>query len=142
MAKNQIKPLIEQIHTSTNNLRKDIDHNDPREKTEEDLRQLSLSFQDLKELFSGLNNEDTENLNREFRELLSGKDNLQTYVQDVKKILIDVQERIKTDKKVEEKIYNSLPEDKQNETPNTLVQGFKTLIEKITHLNEKTGGRR
>lgn len=139
--KNQIASLLEQIFSSSKNLKKDLDKNDPREKIEEDLNQLTLNFQDLKEIFFGMNAQENESLKREFGELLSGQEDMKTYVQDVRKILAEVQERIRTDKKVEEKINDNLPEDQQNETPQSLLQGFKGLIDKLSQINEKAGRR-
>lgn len=139
--KNQIQSLLEQIFSSSRNLKKDLDPNDSREKTQEDLSQLNLSFQDLRELFSQMNQQDAENLKREFRELLSGQEDFQTYVQDVKKILADVHERIRTDKKVEQKVSDNLPEDKQDETPKTLLEGFRDLLDQLSQ-GTKAGGRR
>lgn len=134
---NFLQTLLEKIHSSSQNLKKDIDENDPRENTSKDLEQLSLNFQDLKEIISGLNTQDTANLNREFRELISGQEDLQTYVQDVKKLLSDVQTRIKSDKKVEEKISDNLPDESQNDTPSTLIQGFKSILEQISQMSDK-----
>lgn len=138
---NFLQTLLEQIHSTSKNLKKDIDENDPRENTSEDLEKLSLNFQNLKELISGLNQQDAANLNREFRELISGQENFQTYVQDVKKILGDVQHRIQSDKKVEAKISNNLPEDTENGNPNNLFQGFKSIIEQISQMSEKANRR-
>lgn len=139
--KNQIQSLLEQIFSSSRNLKKDLDPNDSREKTQEDLSQLNLSFQDLRELFSQMNQQDAENLKREFRELLSGQEDFQTYVQDVKKILADVHERIRTDKKIEQKVSDNLPEDSQDETPKTLLEGFRQILDQLSQ-GTKAGGRR
>lgn len=134
---NFLQTLLEQIHSSTQNVKKDIDEKDSREKTSEDLEQLTVKFQDLKEIISKMNASDAENLRREFRELFSGQEDFQTYVQDVKKILSDVQTRIRTDKKVEEKINNNLPEDSQTDTPSTLFQGFRTIIDQFSQITDK-----
>lgn len=131
--------VIRQIRNSAQNLSKDVDPNDKREETQEDLEQLSLNFQDLREIISSMNAEDQENISREFRELLSGQENFQTYTQDVKKILLDIKNRIKSDKKIEEKISENLPEEHQNETANSLFQGFGNLIEQISHWTDKAG---
>jgi hypothetical protein len=133
--------LIHKIRTSASNLSKDVDQNDPREETNKDLKDLSLSFHDLREIMSSLTNEDQENINREFRELLSGEEDFQTYTQDVKKILLDVRNRVKTDKKVEEKITKNLPADQKDETPNSLLQGFAGLIDQISRWAEKAGSK-
>ena len=140
--KNQTQSLLEQIFSSSRNLKKDIDQNDPREKTQEDLTQLTLSFQDLRDLFSKMSQQDAENLKREFRELLSGEEDFQTYAQDVKKILAEVNDRIRTDKKVEQKFSDNLPEDKQDETPQTLLEEFKHLLDQLSQGATKAGGRR
>lgn len=140
--KNQIQSLLEQIFSSSRNLKKDIDQNDPREKTQEDLTTLTLSFQDLRELFAQMNEKDTENLKREFSELLSGKEDFQTYITDVKKILAEVNERIRTDKKVEQKVFDNLPEEQQEESPKTLFEGFKHLLDQLSQTTDKAGGRR
>ncbi len=133
--------IIQQIRSSAKNLSKDIDSKDQRENTEEDLAQLSMSFQDLKDILFSLNQSDKDNLNREMRELLSGQEDFQTYTHDIKKILFDVKGRIKSDRNVEEKISQNLPEEHQNVTPNTLMQGFGKLIEQIANWTEKAGSR-
>jgi DNA-directed RNA polymerase subunit F len=140
--KNQFQSLLEQILSSTNNLKKDLDQNDPREQTQDDLSQLSLSFQDLREMFSHINPEDAEKLKNEFRALLSGQENLQTYVQDVRKILTDIHDRTRSDRQVQQKISNNLPEDQQDETAQSLLQGFKGLMDQLFNSTQKTGGRR
>ncbi len=131
--------IIQQIRTSAKNLSKDVDQNDPREETNKDLKELTLGFQDLREIISNIKQEEQEDLNREFRELLSGQEDFQTYTQDVKMILMDIKNRIKTDKKVEEKITKNLPAEQKNETPNSLFQGFGSLMEQISRWTEKAG---
>lgn len=133
--------VIQQIRQSAQNLSKDVDHNDPREETKQDLNELTLNFQDLRNIISNMTQEDKEDLNRELRELMSGEEDFQTYTQDVKKILMDVKNRVKSDKKVEDKITKNLPAEKKNETPNSLLQGFGSLIEQISHWTEKAGSR-
>ncbi|MBA3237735.1 MAG: hypothetical protein H0T62_05205 [Parachlamydiaceae bacterium] len=140
-ANNEIMSIMQQIRDSAKNLSKDLDKNDSREKTQEDLEQLTLSFQDLKDIYSALNEQDSENLNREAREWLSGKEDFQTYMRDVKKIIMDIKTRINSDKKVEEKVADNLPEDHQNEAPSSLVQGFQNILEKIAQWTEKAGSR-
>ncbi|MBA2727239.1 MAG: hypothetical protein H0U49_03590 [Parachlamydiaceae bacterium] len=131
--------IIQQIRTSAKNLSKDVDQNDPREETNKDLKELTLGFQDLREIISNIKQEEQEDLNREFRELLSGQEDFQTYTQDVKMILMDIKNRIKSDKKVEEKITKNLPAEQKNETPNSLFQGFGSLMEQISRWTEKAG---
>lgn len=124
--------VIQQIRNSAQNLSKDLDHKDPREETAGDLEQLSLSFQDLKDIFFSLRQEDKENLSREMRELFTGQEDFKTYTRDVNKILLDVKNRIQNDKNVEKKVAQNLPEQHQNETPNTFMQNFEKLIGQIT----------
>lgn len=140
-ANNELMSLLQQIRDSAKNLSKDLDQKDPRENTQEDLEQLTLNFQDLRDIFTTMNEQDKQNLNREARELLSGQEDFQTYMQDVKKIIMDIKSRIKSDKKIETKVSDNLPDEHQNDTPNNLFQGFQSLIEQIGRWTEKAGSR-
>lgn len=133
--------IIQQIRASAQNLSKDLDHQDSREETATDLGQLSLSFQDLKDILFSLTQADQENITREMHELLSGQEDFKTYTQDVQKILIDVKNRVKADKKVEDKVAQNLPEQHQDETPSTLLQSFGKLLEQFSTLNTKVGSK-
>lgn len=138
---NNLFNLIQQIRDSAQNLSKDLDRKDPREETEADLEQLTLSFQDLKDILFSLKQEDKDNLAREMRELLSGQEDFQTYTRDVNKILMDVKNRIKADKNAEYKVAQNLPEQHQNETPSTLMDSFSKVIEQISNWTTKAGSR-
>lgn len=138
-----IMDVIQQIRSSAQNLAKDLDHRDSREETAEDLQQLTLSFTDLKNIFFALKQEDKENLSREVKELLSGQEDFATYTKDVNKILMDVKNRIQTDKQVEAKVKENLPEQHQDQAPNSLLQSFGKLLEQFSDLgsNSKPGPR-
>lgn len=136
-----LKNTIQQIRTSAKNLSQDLDNQHPREETADDLDQLSLSFQDLKDIFFALKQEDKDNLSREVRELFSGQEDFKTYTRDVNRILMDVKNRIQADKKVEEKVSQNLPEQHQDENPNALIQGFSQLMNQVSDWLTKTGSR-
>lgn len=136
-----LKDTIQQIRTAAQHLSQDLDQQHPREETADDLDQLSLSFQDLKDIFFALKQEDKANLQHEVQELFSGKEDFKTYTRDVNKILMDVKNRIQADKKVADKVTQNLPEEHQNENPNNLIQGFSQLMNQVSDWLTKTGSR-
>jgi len=123
---------LKKVRTSADNLNKDVDHKDKREETKSDLQELSLSFTDLRKIFSSLTEEDRAALQREAQELLSGQESLAEYTSDVKKILSNVKNRVTDDVAVKSKIEQNIPEEHKEKTSESLLDTFMGYLHQIS----------
>lgn len=128
---------LKKVRTSADNLNKDVDYQDKREETKSDLQELSLSFSDLKKIFSSLNDEDRADLQREAKELFNGQESLTDYTRDVQKILNNVKNRVEVDMAVKNKIEQNIPTEHKDKNSESLLDTFMGYLQQIG--GSKTG---
>ncbi len=133
------------VRSSLGNVQKDVDENDPREKTDQDLASLSVNFQDLMSTFKSMEQADLEQIYQEVMELASGKETFQEYIRDVNKILANVRAKAQKNEATREKIEQNLPRNLQDEDIDSLLANYQETVKKIHAWQEqvnKTSTRR
>lgn len=124
--------VLQNIRESASNLSKDVDKSDKREETKADLAMLTLNFSDLKTILANLNDNDRQELEREVKELFSGKESLSEYTRDVQQILSSIKNRASSDTQVKQKIEQNIPiEHKEQHNSVSLIDSFAKLLQKI-----------
>ena len=135
---NQIFDVMNQIRTSAENLNKDIDHNDSREETKGDLKQLTTGFQQLQQFFSNVKQEDMAVMQREVQEWLSGQQDFQQYAKDVSSLVTSIRNRAQEDQKVQKKIEENLPEEHRERNIGDFFNQLKGVLDQVQNLTGST----
>jgi DNA repair exonuclease SbcCD ATPase subunit len=129
------------VRNSLSNLSKDVDERDPREKTDQDLNNLTGNFQELITLFQSMEASDLQKIYQEVMELSSGQETFQEYIRDVNQILTDVRKRAQKNDATREKIEQNLPQHLQDEDIDSLLAQYQDTVKRISNWQKNVGSQ-
>lgn len=123
--------VLTNVRGSLNNLSKDVDEKDPREKTDQDLATLHMNFDDLLTIFRSMEESDLQAIYREVTELASGQETFQQYISDVSKILQNIKNKAAKNDATSEKIQQNLPRNLQDQDPEELFKNYQETVNNL-----------
>lgn len=135
----QLILVLQGLKTDATNLNKSLDDRDVREETKGDLAQVFSRFGELKSLMAKASASDVEKIQDEFKQLMSGQEDVHEYNQDITAILASIKKRTEASEATKTKVTENLPKEQKTEGVASLLDNFKDVLNGVQGFLDQSG---